>query len=153
MLVNQSRTGRTIEKRIKFRICYAVILIILGIISIYVGNMVSLESGNSDFSSGFYNGVGFGLIAAAAITIIRNIRLLKNEEALNKRKIYEEDERNRLIGLKTWSYTGYAMFIILYIALIVAGAFNVVVMKTILVIIAAFGVCLVISRKIVEHIV
>ena len=150
MLVNESRAGKTIEKRVKIRIAYSVLLCILGIISIYVGNFVPLASGNTDFSAGFYNGVGFGLMAASIITIIKNVRLLKNAEALNQRDIYESDERNRLIGLKTWSYTGYAMFIILYIALLVAGALNVVVMKTILAVLAVFALCLLISRKIVE---
>ena len=150
MLVNESRAGKTIEKRVKIRIAYSVLLCILGIISIYVGNFVPLASGNTDFSAGFYNGIGFGLMVASIITIIKNIRLLKNKKALKQRDIYESDERNRLIGLKTWSYTGYAMFIILYIALLVAGALNVVVMKTILAVLAVFALCLLISRKIVE---
>lgn len=150
MLINQQGAGKTIEKRLKLRITYSAILIILGVLSIYIGNFVPLASGNADFSAGFYNGVGFGVIAAAIITIVKNIRLLKNAEALKQRKIYEEDERNRLIGLKTWSYTGYAMFIILYIALLIAGAVNVEVMKTILAVLGVYGLCLLITRKIVE---
>lgn len=150
MLLNESKAGKTIEKRVKFRIVYAVLLIILGIASVYVGNFVPLASGNMDYSSGFYNGLGFGLIAAAVITIIKNVRLLKNSEALKQREIYEFDERNRLIGLKTWSYAGYAMFVILYVALLVAGAVNVVVMKTILVVLGVFVLCLLVARKVVE---
>lgn len=76
--------------------------------------------------------------------------MLKNAEALKEREIYESDERNRLIGLKSWSYAGYAMFIILYIALLVAGAVDVVIMNTILVVLGVFALCLLISRKVVE---
>lgn len=151
MLVNESRAGKTIEKRVKLRIVYSVCLLILGIASLYVGNFVPLASGNMDYSSGFYSGLGCGLIAAAVITIIKNVRLLKNKEALKQRDIYESDERNRLIGLKSWSYAGYAMFVILYIALLAAGALNVVIMNTIMVVLAGFALCLLISRIIVER--
>ena len=151
MLVNESREGKTIEKRVKLRIVYSVCLLILGITSLYVGNFVPLASGNMDYSSGFYSGLGCGLIAAAVITIIKNVRLLKNKEALKQRDIYESDERKRLIGLKSWSYAGYAMFVILYIALLAAGALNVVIMNTIMVVLAGFALCLLISRIIVER--
>ena len=69
-----------------------------------------------------------------------------------EREIYESDERNRMIGLKCWSYAGYAMFILLYIALLFAGAVNVVVMNTILVTLAGFAICLFISRLILNKI-
>lgn len=152
MLLNESRAGKNITQKIKIRIIYAVILVVLGIASFYVGLCVPLASGNSDYSSGFYTGVGCGVIAAGIITIIRNLRLLKNKEALKRREIYESDERNRMIGLKCWSYAGYAMFILLYIALLFAGAVDVLVMNTILVILVAFAICLFVSRLVLEKI-
>ncbi len=150
MLPNNSR--KSIKQKIKFRIIYCVVLVILGSASLYVGTFIPLASGNTAYSSGFYVGTGCSLIAASIITIIRNIRLLKNEEALKNREIYEFDERNRMIGLKCWSYAGYAMFLILYIALLITGALNVIVMKTILVILATFAVCLFVSRCILNKI-
>lgn len=150
MLVNQSKAGKTIEKKLKLRIVYSALLLVLGIVAIYVGNCVPLASGNTSFSEGFYNGSGFGLIAAAIITIIKNVRILRNEEALKRQDIYESDERNRMIGLKAWSYAGYAMFILLYVALLITGAVNVVVMKTVLAILAAFAVCLLIAKIVLE---
>ena len=152
MLLNKSKFGKDITQKIKFRIIYSVLLAILGIVSLYVGICIPLASGNTELSSGFYTGVGCGIIAACIITIIKNIRLLKNKEALKHREIYELDERNRMIGLKSWSYTGYAMFLLLYIALLFAGAMNVIVMKTILGILAAFAVCLFISRCVLNKI-
>lgn len=152
MLINESRLGKNIKRRIKLRILYSVLLIILGGASLYVGINVPLASGNSDYSSGYYVGLGFGLIAAAVITIIKNVRLLKNEEALKQQEIYESDERNQMIGLKSWSYAGYAMFILLYIALLFAGAINVIVMNTLLVVLGAFAICLFISKCILKKI-
>lgn len=115
MLINNMKLGKSIEQKLKLRILFSVILLFLGGASLYVGTCVPLASGNADYSSGFYVGLGCGLIAAAIITIIKNVRLLKNKEALKQREIYESDERNRMIGLKCWSYAGYAMFILLYI--------------------------------------
>ena len=94
--------------------------------------------------------MGFGVIVAGVITIIKNVRLLKNPEKLKEREIYESDERNKMIGLKTWSYAGYAMFILLYIAQMVAGAFNVMVMNTLLAVLRVFALCLFFSRVILS---
>ena len=152
MLINNMKLGKSIEQKLKLRILFSVILLFLGGASLYVGTCVPLASGNADYSSGFYVGLGCGLIAAAIITIIKNVRLLKNKEALKQREIFESDERNRMIGLKSWSYAGYAMFILLYIALLFAGTINVIVMNTILVILAGFAICLFISKLILNKI-
>lgn len=152
MLLNESKSGKDITQKIKLRIMYAALLTILGIISLYVGICIPLASGNTEFSSGFYTRTGSSIIAASMVTIIRNIRLLKNKDALKHREIYEFDERNRMIGLKSWSYAGYAMFLLLYIALLFAGALNIIVMKTIFGILAAFAVCLFVSRCVLKKI-
>lgn len=152
MSTNKTKSERKIVKKIKLRIAYSALLMILGVASLYVGFNVTLATGNSEYSSGYYVGLGFGLIAASIITIIKNVRLLRNEEALKQREIYEEDERNKMIGLKTWSYAGYAMFILLYIGILVAGAINVVVMNTILVTLGAFAICIFVARVILTKI-
>lgn len=152
MLINEIKIGKKIKQKIKIRMLCCVLFMLLGAASLYVGTCVPLASGNSDYSSGYYVGLGFGLIAASVITVIKNIRLLKNQDALKQYEIYESDERNRLIGLKCWSYAGYAMFILLYIALLFAGAVNVVVMNTLLVILAVFALCLLISKCILKRI-
>lgn len=152
MLLNESKAGKNIEQKIRLRIIYAILLTILGIVSLYIGTNVALATDNVAYSSGFYRGTGGGLIAASIITIIRNILLLKNKEALKQREIYESDERNCMIGLKSWSYAGYAMFLLLYIALLFAGCMNVIVMNTILVILAVFALCLFVSKSILKAI-
>jgi len=139
-----------IEKKIKIRIIYCVVLIVLGVISLYVANFVPLNSGDAEYSAGYYTGLGFGVIAAGTITIIKNVLLLKNQEKLQEREIYESDERNKMIGLKTWSYAGYAMFILLYVAQMVAGMFNVMVMNTLLTVLGLFALCLFVSRMVLS---
>lgn len=143
---------KSIEKKIKLRMAYCVLLIVLGIVSLYVGNFVPLDSGDAEYSAGYYTGLGFGVIAAAVITLVKNVLLLRNPEKLKARQIYESDERNKMIGLKTWSWAGYAMFILLYIAQMVAGVFNVVVMNTLLVVLAVFALSLFVSRVVLTKI-
>lgn len=152
MLIKQHFSERSIEQKLKLRNLFCLLMLILGAASLYVGSCVPLASGNTEYSAGYYVGLGFGLIFASLITIIRNLRLLKNPEALAQREIYESDERIRMIGLKCWSYSGYAMFILLYIALLFAGAINVLVMNTILVIIGLFAICLLISKYVLNKI-
>ena len=144
--------GKSIEKKVKLRIVYCVILIVLGAASLYVGNFVTLDSGNADYATGYYIGLGYGLIAAAVITLIKNILLLKNPEKLKEREVYEADERNRMIGMKMWSYAGYALFILLYLGILVAGLIDVLILKTLLIVLAAFVLSLFISRVVLTKI-
>ncbi len=141
-----------IKKRIKLRMVYCVLLLILGVASLCVAYFVPIQSGNADYSTGYYTGLGFGVIAASVITFVKNLLLLKNPQKLKEREIYESDERNRMIGLKTWSWAGYAMFILLYIAQMVAAMFNVVVMNTLLVVLGVFALCLLICRMVLTKI-
>ena len=69
--------------------------------SFAVGNhamVMYLEQGYKVFMPGFYGGTGFGLAAAGVITIMRNLKYLRNPELKEKRRIYETDERNRMLG-------------------------------------------------------
>ena len=67
MLINNMKLGKSIEQKLKLRILFSVILLFLGGASLYVGTCVPLASGNADYSSGFYVGLGCGLIAAALL--------------------------------------------------------------------------------------
>ena len=131
------------KKKLKQRLYIGIIYIALGVM-IIVG--VFSSKSNNDFVSA----LGFAIAMVGVARIIQYLKITKNEDSIKKQKINESDERNRLIGLKSWSYAGYAMFIILYIALLVAGAVDVVIMNTILVVLGVFALCLLISRKVVE---
>jgi len=141
-----------IEKKIKLRMIYCVILVVLGAVSLYVGNFVVVNLSDAEYLSGYYTGFGLAVIASGIITIVQKILLLRNPEKLKAREIYESDERNKMIGLKTWSWAGYAMFILLYIAQMVAGLFNVVIMNTLLVVLAIFALCLFVCGVVLKKI-
>ena len=98
--------GFNFRKRCVLRVVWSVLLMILGVVSILIGGYVPIPTANAEFSSGFYVGVGSGLVFAGIVLLIRNLRYLRREEVGKQREIWENDERNRMIGLKTWAWSG-----------------------------------------------
>ena len=143
------------EKRCRNRIVFGICFILLGAAAIGLSFAVRnramvmyLEQGYRDFMPGFYGGTGFGLAASGVISIIRNLQYLRNPELKEKRRIYETDERNRMLGLRSWAYAGYAMLFILYIGILVSGFISIIILKTLLVILAVYVLVLFIFRMI-----
>ena len=147
------------EKRCRNRIVYGICFILLGAaaigLSFAIGNhamVMYLEQGYKDFMPGFYGGTGFGLAAAGVITIIRNLKYLRNPELKEKRRIYETDERNRMLGLRCWAYTGYTMMLSLYIGILISGFISMTVTKTLIFVAALFAVLLLVFRRLLQKI-
>lgn len=144
------------ERRCKTRIIAATLLAILGLISILMTVIVErlpilyLEAGSRDFTTGFYVGVGGGLLGAGIVTIIRNLRYLKKPELKKKQAILETDERNRMLGLRCWAYAGYGMFIFLYIGMMISGLISALVLKTLLVITGVYALLLLIFKILLQ---
>ena len=136
-------SDKSFEKKLKMRMYYSVILLVLGAVSIVLGLVYPIQTLNHDFSSGFYTGVGSGLIFGALLNLYRQRKVLKNPELFRERAIFESDERNKLIGMKTWSYAGWLMFVILYIALLVTGLFNTLISVTIMTTIGVYALCII----------
>lgn len=84
---------------------------VLGLLSVaaawFYGNSGAV-AGDS-FIREFYTWIGIGFMAGGAASVWKNRRYLKDEAALKKRRVEECDERNRLLGLRSWAYSGYAM--------------------------------------------
>ena len=145
------------EKKCKTRITASCCLMALGVITIALsflaGDQVPvlyMAADHYDFIPGFYMGTGFGLLFAAIATIIKNVRYLKKPDLKKEREIYETDERNRMLGLRSWAYAGYAMLFILYIGILVSGFISIIILKTLLVILAVYVLVLFIFRMILQ---
>lgn len=145
------------EKKCKTRIIASCFLMALGIaaisLSFLAGNHIPvlyMTADHYDFIPGFYVGTGFGLFLSAVITIIKNVRYLKKPDLRKEREIYETDERNRMLGLRSWAYAGYTMLFLLYIGILVSGFISIIVLKTLLVILAFYLVVLFLFRLILQ---
>ena len=147
------------EKRCRNRIVFGICFILLGAaaigLSFAIGNhamVMYLEQGYRDFMPEFYGGTGFGLAASGVISIIRNLQYLRNPELKEKRRIYETDERNRMLGLRCWAYTGYTMMLMLYIGVLVSGFISMTVAKTLIFVVALFAVLLLVFRGLLQKV-
>ncbi len=160
MILTNSFNGSTKEydKRCKMRIGISAGIILLGFAALMVAflygdKIPTFYKATPDalsFINGFYTGIGGGLIAAGIITIIKNIRILRNPELKKERALYENDERNQLIGTKCWAYSGYAMFLFLYVGILVGGFISMTVLKVLLCVLAAYGGFLLLFRILLQ---
>lgn len=67
----------------------------------------------------FWSGMGGALAAVGLISTIRNFRLNRNPEYKEKYETEINDERNRFISTKAWSWAGYLFVMITAIGTIV----------------------------------
>ena len=146
------RKGFNFQKRCVLRVVWSVLLMILGVVSILIGGYVPIPTANAEFSSGFYVGVGSGLVFAGIVLLIRNLRYLHREEVGKQREIWENDERNRMIGLKTWAWSGYAMFLLLYLGVIISGFYSLLVMQVLVIVLLVFLLCMALFGMILRKI-
>ena len=141
------------ERRCRTRIGVGAGFVVLGGLAVLVVVMnhwqlpvMYLEEGNGDFLPQFYVSLGCAMMVTGVINIVKNSRYLKNDGLRKKRALEETDERNRLMGLRAWAYSGYSMFLLLYLGILVSGFISVTVVKTLLAVMAVYGLCLLIFR-------
>ncbi|BCN29140.1 hypothetical protein [Anaeromicropila herbilytica] len=117
---------------LKKRIGFMYILLFLGLVTLLFGFLFSFgdKPHLSDFLSGVYAGVGTVLIVSAIGLIFRIKRTLKDEVKIKQERIKEQDERNQTIIQKSIYSAGIVSMILMYIALMIAGIFNIVVFWT-----------------------
>ena len=125
------------EKRCRLRILVGKTAAVLGLLSVaaawFYGNSGTV-AGDS-FIREFYTWIGIGFMAGGTASVWRNRRYLK-----------ECDERNRLLGLRSWAYSGYAMFLLLYLGFLASGFFDRTVMYVLAAVLAAQAALLLVFR-------
>lgn len=92
------------------------IFVFIGYIA--VGFAIIICSFKGKISSAF-SGLGGGLIASSFVLLLREIKYKVKKEYREQADINENDERNQLIGMKAWYYTGNIFIILSGIACVV----------------------------------
>ncbi len=145
------------KKKCKTRMLFGTGFCFLGLLSAAIAffpkdglPILYLEPGSREFFPGFYGGLAWGLTAAGIILMIKNYRYLKNPELRHKKEIQETDERNRMLGLRCWAYSGYTMFILLYLGILVSGFISVVFVKLLLAVLALHALLLLFFRLLLQ---
>lgn len=138
------------EKRCRLRILVGRTVVILGILSVaaawFYGNFWTGAAAGDSFVQEFYTWIGIGFAAGGTASVWKNRRYLKDAAALKQRKVEECDERNRLLGLRSWAYSGYAMFLLLYLGFLASGFFDRTVMYVLAAVLAAQAGLLLVFR-------
>ena len=81
------------------RLIASIVEIILGIVLWVCGVIGMIDS--------YWSGMGGGLIGVGIVFLVRCIRYKRNAEYKEEQDIEINDERNKFIRLKAWSWAGY----------------------------------------------
>ena len=117
-------------------ISLGVIYIILGIALFIASQIVDL--GNSVMAQ-ILPGMGGALFGVGVVRLVMGIRLEKDKEYREKYEIEVNDERNRYLRMKAWSWAGYCFVLIGSVATIIFAAAD----KKELMMLTSGSVCLV----------
>ena len=96
----------------KQRFIASIIEIVLGIILV-----VCCISGIIE--DAYWNGMGTALVVVGVLQLIRHIKYKTNEEYKENFDIEVNDERNKYLSMKAWSWAGYLFVLIAAVAAIV----------------------------------
>ena len=88
----------------------------------------------------FWSGMGIALIIVGSLFLLRNIKYHTNENYREEIDTQNNDERNRYLSLKAWSWAGYLFVIIAAVGTIVFKLVG----KEELMMLASGSVCIVI---------
>lgn len=103
------------EKRCRMRIKVGLGVGVLGLLSL--GMMAVL----GEQEAVFYGSLGAGLMVGGILSAFRNRKYLRDPVLKKQQEVAENDERNRLMGLRCWAYAGYTMFLLLYVGVMISG--------------------------------
>lgn len=139
-IISNATTDKDYKKVLKKRIYLFYIMMALGTITLALSIIFSTGSYAylSDFLSGVYSGVGSALIALSVIFIIKTRKILKDEIKLKQKRLEEQDERNQMITQKAIYSAAIILNILVYIGLMIAGIFNLVVFWTLWIVLVVF---------------
>lgn len=145
MLVQKILFGKMpFEKKTRLRLWVGAVLTVVGIVvfAMFIDGSGQAFGGlkaDGEFMSGFYLGMGGGLAAAGAVTVIKQIMMLKSETRLREAELKENDERNIFITARAAQLTLFVLLLALYIAIIVFGFINSIVPMVLIWVLGAMG--------------
>lgn len=96
--------------KIQKRMIAAVVEILIGL-ALIVANLVNLVDS-------FWSGMGGALLLMGVLQLIRCIRYQRNDDYRENVNVSNNDERNRYLAMKAWSWAGYFFVLIAAVATI-----------------------------------
>ena len=124
------------------RLVLSIFWVVLGLVLVVLSIMEVLDSS-------VYAGMGGALAAVGALQVIRNLRYRGNEEYREKVDTEVNDERNRFLRMKSWSWAGYIVVLVEAIGVIVAMIMG----KETVQMILCYSVCLILCAYWISYLV
>ena len=124
------------------RLVLSIFWVVLGLVLVVLSIMEVLDSS-------VYAGMGGALAAVGALQVIRNLRYRGNEEYREKVDTEVNDERNRFLRMKSWSWAGYIVVLVEAIGVIVAMIMG----KETIQMILCYSVCLILCAYWISYVV
>lgn len=93
--------------------------LIVNIVEIILG-LILVVCASADLLDEFWSGMGAALIVVGALQSVRHIKYKTNAEYKQNIDIQVNDERNKYISMKAWSWAGYLFVLIAAVSAIVA---------------------------------
>lgn len=121
----------------------------LSIFLAVVGLMLTVLSVTEVLDSSIYSGMGGGLMAVGVLQSIRNVKYRKDADYREKIDVEANDERNRFLRMKSWSWAGYIAILVEAAGVIVAIILGEETVRLIL----SFSVCLILVAYWVSYLV
>lgn len=103
-----------------------------------------------DYMLGVYEGIGVALLVVGVIRIIRNLRIVNNEEKLAEIRRGFGDERLREISKSAMQFTAWVMIFGMYLFSLVGGFFYPSLAKVLLIVVCIFLLTYTISYRVME---
>ena len=94
--------------------------LVLSIFWAVVGLVLTVLSVTEVLDSSIYSGMGGGLMAVGVLQAIRNVKYRKDADYREKIDVEANDERNRFLRMKSWSWAGYIAILVESVGVIVA---------------------------------
>ncbi len=126
------------NKRLALSIFWAVVGLVLTVLSV-----------TEVLDSSIYSGMGGALMAVGVLQAIRNVKYRKDADYREKIDVEANDERNRFLRMKSWSWAGYIAILVEAAGVIVAIILGEKTIRLIL----SFSVCLILVAYWVSYLI
>lgn len=123
--------------------------LVLSIFWVLVGAALIALSVTEVLNSSMYAGLGGGLFAVGLFQIARNIKYRKDPTYREKIDTEANDERNRYLRMKSWSWAGYIAILVEGIGAIVAMVAGEQTIQLVL----SYSVCLLLVVYLISYII
>ena len=123
--------------------------LVLSIFWAVVGLVLTVLSVTEVLDSSIYSGMGGGLMAVGVLQSIRNVKYRKDADYREKIDVEANDERNRFLRMKSWSWAGYIAILVEAAGVIIAIILGEETIRLIL----SFSVCLILVAYWVSYLV